>query len=39
VCGDQLVGSIVIVGTANAVNFTDGLDGLAIVPIVVSGAT
>jgi phospho-N-acetylmuramoyl-pentapeptide-transferase len=34
-----LVGSIVIVGTANAVNFTDGLDGLAIVPIVVSGAT
>ncbi len=34
-----LAGSVVIVGTANAVNFTDGLDGLAIVPIVVSGAT
>jgi phospho-N-acetylmuramoyl-pentapeptide-transferase len=33
------VGSVVIVGTANAVNFTDGLDGLAIVPIVVSGIT
>lgn len=34
-----VVGSIVIVGTANAVNLTDGLDGLAIVPIVVSGIT
>lgn len=34
-----VVGSLVIVGTANAVNFTDGLDGLAIVPIVVSGIT
>lgn len=34
-----LAGSLVIVGTANAVNFTDGLDGLAIVPIVVSGIT
>ena len=31
-------GMIVVVGSANAVNFTDGLDGLAIVPIVVAGA-
>lgn len=34
-----VAGSLVIVGTANAVNFTDGLDGLAIVPIVVCAAT
>jgi len=32
-------GSLVIVGTANAVNLTDGLDGLAIVPVMVSSAT
>lgn len=31
--------SLVIVGTANAVNLTDGLDGLATVPFVVSAAT
>lgn len=31
--------SLVIVGTANAVNFTDGLDGLAIVPVIISAAT
>ena len=30
---------IVIVGTSNAVNFTDGLDGLAIGPAIVSAAT
>lgn len=29
-----LFGMIVIVGSANAVNFTDGLDGLAIVPTI-----
>lgn len=29
----------VIVGTANAVNFTDGLDGLAIVPVIISAST
>lgn len=29
-----LFGMIVIVGAANAVNFTDGLDGLAIVPMM-----
>jgi phospho-N-acetylmuramoyl-pentapeptide-transferase len=31
--------ALVIVGTANAVNFTDGLDGLAIVPVIISAAT
>lgn len=31
--------AVVIVGTANAVNFTDGLDGLAIVPVIISAAT
>lgn len=30
--------AIVIVGFANAVNFTDGLDGLAIVPMMFTGA-
>ncbi len=28
----------VMVGTANAVNFTDGLDGLAIVPVMIAGS-
>lgn len=32
-------GSLVIVGTANAVNLTDGLDGLAIAPIIIVSAT
>lgn len=32
-------GALVIVGTANAVNLTDGLDGLAIVPVVISATT
>jgi len=32
-------GVLVIVGTSNAVNLTDGLDGLAIGPVMVSGAT
>ncbi|MCX7675542.1 MAG: phospho-N-acetylmuramoyl-pentapeptide-transferase, partial [Bdellovibrionaceae bacterium] len=32
-------GSLVIVGTANAVNLTDGLDGLAIVPVMITAAT
>ncbi|HKQ94908.1 MAG TPA: phospho-N-acetylmuramoyl-pentapeptide-transferase [Aestuariivirgaceae bacterium] len=31
-----LVGSIVIVGAGNAVNLTDGLDGLAIVPVMIA---
>ncbi len=30
---------IVIVGSANAVNLTDGLDGLAIMPVMIAGAT
>ena len=30
-----LFGTVVIVGTANAVNLTDGLDGLAIVPAII----
>ncbi len=34
-----LFGSLVIVGTANAVNLTDGLDGLAIVPVIISAST
>jgi len=29
----------VIVGAGNAVNFTDGLDGLAIVPVMIAAAT
>lgn len=32
-------GSFVIVGTANAVNLTDGLDGLAIGPVMVNAGT
>lgn len=32
-------GMFVIVGAANAVNFTDGLDGLAIMPVMIAGAT
>ncbi|WP_084418122.1 phospho-N-acetylmuramoyl-pentapeptide-transferase [Henriciella litoralis] len=34
-----LFAMIVIVGSANAVNFTDGLDGLAIVPMMFAGAS
>lgn len=33
-----LFGMIVVVGSANAVNFTDGLDGLAIVPMMFAAA-
>ncbi|WAJ26531.1 phospho-N-acetylmuramoyl-pentapeptide-transferase [Antarcticirhabdus aurantiaca] len=32
------VGAFVIVGAGNAVNLTDGLDGLAIVPIMIAAA-
>lgn len=32
-------GMIVIVGAANAVNLTDGLDGLAIMPVIIAAAT
>lgn len=31
--------ALVIAGTANAVNLTDGLDGLAIVPVIISATT
>ncbi|AXQ92907.1 phospho-N-acetylmuramoyl-pentapeptide-transferase [Cereibacter azotoformans] len=30
---------VVIVGAANAVNLTDGLDGLAIMPVMIAGTT
>src|SRR3569833_3599718 len=32
-------GGFTIAGAANAVNFTDGLDGLAIVPVMIAAAT
>jgi phospho-N-acetylmuramoyl-pentapeptide-transferase len=32
-------GALVVVGAANAVNLTDGLDGLAIGPVMIAGAT
>ena len=31
-----VVGGVVIAGAANAVNFTDGLDGLAIMPVMIA---
>ncbi|MCS6986915.1 MAG: phospho-N-acetylmuramoyl-pentapeptide-transferase [Sphingomonadaceae bacterium] len=34
-----LFGALVIVGAANAVNLTDGLDGLAIMPVIIATAT
>jgi phospho-N-acetylmuramoyl-pentapeptide-transferase len=33
-----VVGVFVIAGAANAVNFTDGLDGLAIMPVMIAAA-
>ncbi|HEY4029803.1 MAG TPA: phospho-N-acetylmuramoyl-pentapeptide-transferase [Caulobacteraceae bacterium] len=33
-----VVGGFVIAGAANAVNFTDGLDGLAIVPVMIASS-
>jgi phospho-N-acetylmuramoyl-pentapeptide-transferase len=32
-------GAFIIVGSGNAVNLTDGLDGLAIVPVMIAAAT
>ncbi|MGZ9810510.1 phospho-N-acetylmuramoyl-pentapeptide-transferase [Pseudoroseicyclus sp. H15] len=32
-------GAFIIVGSANAVNLTDGLDGLAIMPVMIASAT
>jgi phospho-N-acetylmuramoyl-pentapeptide-transferase len=34
-----IFGALVVSGAANAVNFTDGLDGLAIVPVMIAAAT
>ena len=34
-----IFGAFVIVGAGNAVNFTDGLDGLAIVPVMIAVGT
>jgi phospho-N-acetylmuramoyl-pentapeptide-transferase len=34
-----IVGVLVIVGAGNAVNITDGLDGLAIVPVMIAAAS
>ncbi len=34
-----VIGLFVIAGAANAVNFTDGLDGLAIVPVMIAATT
>src|ERR1700690_1598955 len=34
-----LLGTFVIVGAGNAVNLTDGLDGLAIVPVMIAAAS
>ncbi len=31
-------GMFVVVGAANSVNFTDGLDGLAVVPVIIAAA-
>ncbi len=34
-----LVGMLMIAGAGNSVNLTDGLDGLAIVPVIIAGCT
>jgi phospho-N-acetylmuramoyl-pentapeptide-transferase len=34
-----LFGGLVVVGASNAVNLTDGLDGLAIVPVMIAAGT
>lgn len=38
VFGFVILSYLVIVGSSNAVNFTDGLDGLAIMPVVMVGS-
>ncbi|MDO9088827.1 MAG: phospho-N-acetylmuramoyl-pentapeptide-transferase, partial [Burkholderiaceae bacterium] len=38
VFGFMILTYLVIVGSSNAVNFTDGLDGLAIMPVVMVGS-
>ncbi|MGX6648332.1 phospho-N-acetylmuramoyl-pentapeptide-transferase [Maricaulaceae bacterium MS644] len=37
--GFYLFGMVVIVGASNAVNLTDGLDGLAIVPVMIAAGS
>jgi phospho-N-acetylmuramoyl-pentapeptide-transferase len=37
--GYVIFASLVVVGCANAVNLTDGLDGLAIVPVIICAST
>ncbi len=37
--GFVLFGAFVVVGSSNAVNLTDGLDGLAIVPVMIAAAS
>lgn len=37
--GFAAFGAFIIVGAANSVNLTDGLDGLAIVPVMIAGGT
>jgi phospho-N-acetylmuramoyl-pentapeptide-transferase len=37
--GFLIFGALVIVGASNAVNLTDGLDGLAIVPVMIASMT
>jgi len=37
--GYSIFAALVIVGSANAVNLTDGLDGLAIVPVIIVSTT
>jgi phospho-N-acetylmuramoyl-pentapeptide-transferase len=37
--GFLIFGALVIVGASNAVNLTDGLDGLAIVPVMIAALT
>ena len=39
IIGYAIFAMVVIVGTSNAVNLTDGLDGLAIAPVSVAAAT
>jgi phospho-N-acetylmuramoyl-pentapeptide-transferase len=34
-----IFGAFIVVGAGNAVNLTDGLDGLAIVPVMIAGAS
>jgi phospho-N-acetylmuramoyl-pentapeptide-transferase len=34
-----IFGALVVVGSSNAVNLTDGLDGLAIVPVMIAAGT